>query len=35
MKITAHLRSLRGDRRWGAFLKKMGLEDSVDAKETS
>jgi TolB-like protein/tetratricopeptide (TPR) repeat protein len=27
MKISPSLRSLHGDPRWGAFLKKMGLED--------
>ena len=27
MKSTRHLRSLHSDPRWGAFLKKMGLED--------
>ena len=26
MKISPHLRSLHGDPRWGAFLKKMGLD---------
>jgi serine/threonine protein kinase/lipoprotein NlpI len=27
MKVSPRLRSLHGDPRWGAFLKKMGLED--------
>jgi hypothetical protein len=27
MKSSPPLRSLHGDPRWGAFLKKMGLED--------
>jgi hypothetical protein len=26
-KVSRRLRSLHGDPRWGAFLKKMGLED--------
>ena len=27
MRTSPHLRSLHGDARWGAFLKKMRLED--------
>ena len=27
LRISPHLRSLHGDPRWGAFLKKMGLVD--------
>jgi serine/threonine protein kinase/tetratricopeptide (TPR) repeat protein len=29
MKVNPRLRSLHGDPRWGAFLKKMGLEDET------